>query len=127
MVFLSGLMTNNYWSFLIIPLFIFLARVTDVSMGTIRVIFISRGFKFLAPFLGFFEVLVWLLAIQQIMANLNNVLYYLAYAGGFAAGTFIGIVIEEKISIGKVTIRIITKKDSTKLLKALKEQKFIGE
>jgi uncharacterized protein YebE (UPF0316 family) len=99
-----------------IPLFIFLARVADVSMGTVRVIFIARGMRLLAPLLGFFEVLIWLLAIGQIMQNLTNFVSYLAYAGGFAAGTFIGIYIENRLSLGVVIIRIITQQDASALV-----------
>jgi uncharacterized protein YebE (UPF0316 family) len=124
MEFLSPLLNNEFFGLFIIPLFIFFARIADVSLGTIRIIFISKGLKYLAPFLGFFEVLIWLLAIQQIMANLTNVYYYLAYAGGFAAGTFVGIILEEKISIGKVIIRIVTGEDSKKLLKAMDKAKY---
>jgi uncharacterized protein YebE (UPF0316 family) len=104
--------------------FIFIARIIDVSLGTIRIIFVSKGFKYLAPILGFIEVLIWLVAIQQIISNLTNIYYYIAYAGGFAAGTFVGIILEEKISIGKVIIRIITGKDSKKLLMAMEKAKY---
>ncbi|MBN1896503.1 MAG: DUF2179 domain-containing protein [Candidatus Aenigmarchaeota archaeon] len=110
----------NWYSYILIPILIFAARIVDVSIGTIRVIFISRGLKFLAPLLGFFEVLIWLIAIQNILANLTNVFCYLGYAGGFATGTYIGILLEEKISMGKVIIRIITGKDASALLDALK-------
>jgi len=61
---------------------------------------VSRGKKYLAPVLGFFEVLVWIMAISQIMQNLNNFVCYFAYAAGFATGTFVGIIIEEKLAIG---------------------------
>ena len=56
-------------------------------MGTIRVIFISKGIRYLAPVIGFFEVIIWLLAIGQVMNNLTNVVY-IAYGAGFASGTF---------------------------------------
>lgn len=106
----------------IIPLLIFFARILDVSMRTMRVIFVSRGIKKIAPILGFFEVLIWLIAIQNIMKNLDNVFYYLTYAAGFAAGTYIGMKIEEKLSIGKVIIRIITRKNTNDLVKELTEE-----
>ena len=66
------LSNSGLFAWLILPLLIFLARVVDVSMGTIRVIFVSRGLKYLAPVVGFFEILVWLLAIGQIMKNLSS-------------------------------------------------------
>ena len=70
---LNILLSNSgFYTWLILPLLIFLARVLDVSIGTVRVIFISRGLKYLAPIVGFFEILIWLLAIGQIMKNLSN-------------------------------------------------------
>jgi uncharacterized protein YebE (UPF0316 family) len=122
--YLSNFVGGSFFALFIIPLFIFLARIVDVSLGTIRIIFVSKGLKYMAPILGFFEVLIWLVAIQQIMANLTNVYYYLAYAGGFAAGTYVGIILEEKISIGKVIIRIVTGEDSKRLLNAMDKAKY---
>jgi uncharacterized protein YebE (UPF0316 family) len=80
--------------------------------------------KRLAPVIGFFEVLIWLLAIGQIMQNLSNVFCYIAYAGGFAAGTYFGISLERKISLGIVIIRVITRKDATELVTRLNESDF---
>ncbi|MBN1595081.1 DUF2179 domain-containing protein [candidate division FCPU426 bacterium] len=105
---------------LFLPLLIFLARVLDVSMGTLRIIFISRGFKYLAPFIAFLEILVWLLAITQIMRNLNNLLYYIAFAAGFATGTYVGIWFENKLAMGAAILRLIVTDLSPKLTKALK-------
>ena len=112
--------TPKIYSLLILPLFVFLARILDVSLGTIRIIFISKGYKYLAPVIGFFEISIWLLAVTQIFQNLKSPVYYLAYAGGFATGTFAGILIENKLSIGIVLIRVITQKDSEELIKILK-------
>ncbi len=108
----------------ILPFLIVLARVVDVSLGTLRVIFISRGMKWLAPLVGFFEVLIWLLAIGQIMKNLSNVMCYLAYAGGFALGTYAGIALVNKLSLGMVLIQVITKVDATALVEFLKSENF---
>jgi uncharacterized protein YebE (UPF0316 family) len=88
---------------------IFLARVVDVSLDTIRILFISKRLKYLAPVIGFFEVLFWLMAMKQVMQNLDNVGYMLAYAAGFATGNFMGMYIEQLLSIGKVIIRIISR------------------
>jgi uncharacterized protein YebE (UPF0316 family) len=111
-------------TWVILPLLIFCARICDVSIGTIRIVFVSRGQKLIAPLLGFFEVLIWLLAIGKIMQNLTNVLAYLAYAGGFATGNFIGLWLEEKLAMGTVLIRVITKKDASVLSKELKSMGF---
>jgi len=109
---------------IILPFLIFLARVCDVSLGTIRIIFVSKGLKYLAPLIGFFEILIWLLAIGQIIQNLTNVYYYIFYAGGFAIGNFVGIYIDEKLSIGTVGVRIITKRDARELVDALKKANY---
>jgi len=117
-------MQYDIYAWILLPMLIFFARVCDVTLGTIRIIFISKGIKHLAPLIGFFEILIWLLAISQIMQNLNNPFYYIFYAGGFGCGTFVGIIIDEKLSIGSVAIRIITRKDATKLVKALNDKDF---
>jgi uncharacterized protein YebE (UPF0316 family) len=104
----------------ILPVAIFLARICDVSLDTLRIIYVSRGLKLLAALIGFFEVLIWLIAISQIISNLSNPVLYIAYACGFAMGNYIGILIEEKMAIGTVVIRIITQKDATQLIEVLK-------
>lgn len=112
------------FKWIIIPLLIVLARIGDVSLGTIRIITISRGYKSIAPLLGFFEILIWLLAIRQIMQNLTNIYYYIVYSGGFAAGTFVGMYIEEKLAIGILSIRIITRKDASELIAFLRSANY---
>jgi uncharacterized protein YebE (UPF0316 family) len=106
----TSFLDSGAYSLLVVPLLIVVARIADVSLGSLRIIFLSRGRR-LASLLGFFEVLIWLLAIRQIMQNLNNPVTYIAYATGFACGNLIGIYLEEKLAIGKVIIRIITPKD----------------
>lgn len=121
MEFITG---SGTFSLIILPMLIFIARVMDVTFGTIRIIFVSRGKKYLAPLLGFFEIMIWLFAIGQIFINLTSIEYYVAYAGGFATGNFVGIWIEEKLAIGTLVIRIITRKDSTQLIECLKAQGY---
>jgi uncharacterized protein YebE (UPF0316 family) len=76
----------------LLPLFIFSARVLDVTLGTLRiVIFLSRGRRYLAPALGFFEVFIWIVAVSSLVRNLSNIAGFLAYAAGFAAGNYIGL------------------------------------
>lgn len=121
-----GLLLANSWyyTWILLPFLIFAARVFDVSLGTVRVIFVSRGLKYLAPVVGFFEILIWLLAIGQIMKNLSNPACYVAYAGGFAMGNFVGICIAERLSLGLVLIRVVTKKDALSLVQMLKAQDY---
>jgi uncharacterized protein YebE (UPF0316 family) len=108
----------------VIPGLIFLARIFDCSIGTMRIIFIGRGHRFIAPFLGFFEVLIWLLAIRQIMLNLTNPFYYFAYAFGFAMGTFVGMYIEERLAMGTNLIRIVTSGEASALIEHLKSEDY---
>jgi uncharacterized protein YebE (UPF0316 family) len=117
-------MDTEFFKWVVIPILLFLARIVDVSLGTIRIIYISRGMKFLAPFFGFFEILIWLMAIGQIMQNLTNIVYYLAYAVGFASGNFVGIFIEERLAMGKVVLRIITQRDATQLIGELRAKGY---
>lgn len=101
--------SQEIFTYVILPMLIFLARVADVSISTVRVMFVMSGTKRWAPVLGFFESLIWLLAIGQIMQNLTNAYSYLAYASGYATGTLVGMCIEEKIAMGKVLVRIIAR------------------
>ena len=110
---------SELFKWVILPLLIFVARICDQTLGTIRIVFISRGDKWIAPLLGFFEVIIWVLAIRQIIHNLSNVVGYVAYAGGFAAGNYIGILLEEKIAMGKRVVQIITQKNATQLVESL--------
>jgi uncharacterized protein YebE (UPF0316 family) len=114
----------DLYAWIVIPFLIFSARIADVSIGTIRLIFISRGLKYLAPVVGFFEILIWLLAIGQIMKNLSNPVCYIAYAGGFAIGNFVGMWIVEKLSLGVVLIRVVTKRDAAELVEYLKSADY---
>ncbi len=111
---------SNTFTWVVMPLLIFLARVLDVSMMTMRIIFVSRGRRFLAPAIGFFEVLIWLLAIGQVMKNLNNPASYIAYAAGFATGNLAGMYLEEKLALGMLLIRIITVKEADELITDLR-------
>ena len=102
-----------------LPLFIFTARVMDVSLGTLRIISLSRGRKYLAPILGFFEVFIWVVAISQLVRNLTNISGYLAYAAGFAVGNYVGMWLEEKLALGMLTLRIFAVREGDELSKRL--------
>ena len=117
-------MDTWYFNYLILPFLIFLARIVDVSMDTIRLIFIARGFKKFAPFIGFFQVLVWIITITRIMANLENWICYVAYAAGFATGNYVGMYLEEKLAIGHEMIRVITRRDASALITDLREKGY---
>lgn len=104
------------FSLVVVPAFIFLARICDVTIGTMRIIFVSRGMKMVAPILGFFEVFIWIIAVGQIFQNLTNPLNYFAYAAGFATGNYVGMLVEERLAMGLALIWIITQRDATNLI-----------
>jgi len=105
---------------LVILLAIFCARIIDVSIGTMRIIFLTRGFKYLAALIGFAESLIWIIAISQVMNNVNSWAAYLAFAGGFASGNIAGVWLEEKIALGTLIVRIITTREASGLVEALR-------
>jgi len=107
-----------------IPVFIFFARILDVSIGTLRIMFVSKGFRGKASILGFVEVLLWIIIVAQIFQNLDNWMNYIAYAAGFAAGNFIGMFIEEKMKMGVQMFRIIVGSGKEMLIEKLKEADF---
>jgi uncharacterized protein YebE (UPF0316 family) len=110
----------EFVSWVLIPLLIFISRVADVTIGTIRIVFVARGKKAIAPVLGFVEVLIWIIAMSQILKYANNWPSYLAWAGGFAVGNYIGLYIEEKLAIGNLVIRAITVRPANQLVEHLR-------
>ncbi len=113
--------SDDLLNWVIIPLLIFISRLGDVTLATLRNIFISKGFRKIVPFIGFFEVLIWLIAMKQVMSHVDNVLSYVAWAGGFSAGTYVGMRIEERLALGTQVIRIITNQLSPELIAALRQ------
>ncbi len=107
-------------SFPVLPVMVFVAEMCVVTLGTMRVIFIARGRKILAPVLGFFEVTIWLFAIGQIMQNLTNLGCFAAFAAGFTVGNYLGVFLETKLAIGNLVIQIATRRDATGLVDSLK-------
>lgn len=88
---------------------IFALRIVDVSLGTLRTISVVQGRMKLSVLPGFFEVLVWLTAISQVLAGMvTNPLLIVAYAGGFASGNGVGILLERKLALGNVILRIVS-------------------
>jgi len=103
----------------VLPLLIFLARILDVSLGTMRIVFVSKGLRRLAPLVGFFEVFIWIIAIKEVMQNLTNIVSYIAYAGGFAMGNYLGLKLEKRLAIGISMIRVVTSRDPDPLFQSL--------
>ena len=115
---------SEIWSLIGVPLLIFLARIADVSLGTLRIALISRGQKSVAPLIGFVEILIWLIALGQVVQHLERPLNYIAYAGGFAAGTWVGLLLDEKLALGLLAVRVITRQDATGIIERLKRGQF---
>ncbi|MFW5760874.1 MAG: DUF2179 domain-containing protein [Cyclobacteriaceae bacterium] len=113
--------TREIFNYIILPFLIFAARILDVSIATIRIIFVLHGNKLLAPIIGFFESFIWLVAIGQIIQNIDNFYSYIAFAGGFATGTLVGMLIEEKLALGNVVVRVITRMPAIDLITHFKQ------
>lgn len=120
----TSFFNSNFFGYIVIPVFIFLARICDVSIGTMRIIFVSKGKRNIAPILGFFEVLIWITAISKIMQNLDNYINYVAYAAGFATGNFVGMIIEEKLAMGIQMIRVFAHERGQELVQSLNQSGF---
>ncbi len=116
---------SGWWfTWVLLPILIFFARILDQSIGTMRLIFLSKGMKRIAPILGFFEVIIWLLAVGQIMKHLDNWLCYVAYGAGFAMGNYVGMIIEEKLSLGTCIIRVILPSEAPELIQTLNTHNY---
>jgi uncharacterized protein YebE (UPF0316 family) len=111
---------STTYTWVVLPLLIFLTRIIDVSLGTLRIIFINRSLSLYATISAFFEVLIWLLVLREVFQRLDNPLCFIAYAAGYAAGNYVGIIIENIVSIGKVIVRIITRRQADELVDYLR-------
>ncbi len=108
----------------VIPLLIFVARLIDVSLATLRHILVSKGQRNVVPFLAFVEVSIWLLAFGQVMQNLSSMASFLAWASGFSLGTYLGMIIEEKLALGYQLVRVITNGDASAIIQNLSKERF---
>lgn len=102
------------------PLLIYVARVVDVSMGTVRTMCVVRGFRLTAAVLGFCEITIWVTAISGVLTHLGQWYNVVAYAGGFATGNFIGILLEQKLAMGMQMIRLISRSQSAAVAAGLR-------
>lgn len=105
-------------------LFIFLARILDVSMGTVRTILLVKGNKKIAAAIGFFEVMIFILVLGNVVGNINKPILIIAYCGGFACGNIVGGKIEEMLSIGKVSAEVILKANVEEVIQKLRNEGF---
>ena len=105
-------------------LFIFFARIVDVSLGTFRTLMIVRGRRAPAALLGFFEVSVYILALGKVVTRLGQPSYIIAYALGFATGNWVGSLIEERVALGFLTVQAITRLSHQGLCENLRQAGF---
>lgn len=119
-----SIIESALWPLLGVPVSIFLARLVDVTLGTFRIALVARGRRGSAPLIGFLEILTWLIALGLVVQNLDKPVNYFAYAGGFAAGTWLGLLVDEKLGPGLVSARIITAQDSRSLIERLESEDF---
>lgn len=105
-------------------LVIFFARLTDVSMGTMRQILIIRGRRGVASISAFFEIMIWILAISRVITQLDKIYYMFAFALGFACGNYLGSYVEEKIALGYMFAYIVPKKHPLELAERLRKAGF---
>jgi uncharacterized protein YebE (UPF0316 family) len=89
---------------------IVVGRITDVSLGTLRVLFIVQGERLVAATLGFFEVLIWVVVVSRVVTSLDQPAYFVAYAAGFSLGTYLGMRIENRIASGRQVVRVFTRR-----------------
>ena len=112
----------NVAQYLVIPLMIMLARICDVTIGTFRIILVSRGERLYASLAGFVEVFIWVIVVSQVMTNLGGWINYIAFAAGFAMGNYIGITLERRLAMGMVIMRVISNKPADELIEHLKQE-----
>lgn len=106
------------------PLLIFALRIGDVSLATVRMVLSVRGERILPPLIGFVEIMIWILAVGAAVRNLNSPWHVMGYAGGFSAGTYVGLWVERKLAIGLASMQIVTRTDGDALAAALRAEGF---
>ncbi len=102
------------------PIIIFFMRIGDVSLATVRMLLIMRNARVWAPVIGFFEVLIWLMAAGVAIQHLDSPWHVLGYAAGYGAGNLVGLMLEERLALGFASIQVFTKDQGPELAEALR-------
>lgn len=121
-MFSPSFYNSDFFHWVIMPLIIYLCRVSDVTLGTLRNLFLSKNFKTLVPIVGFFEVMIWLVAVSQVLSHMDNFMCYAGWGLGYATGIIIGIKIDERLGLGLQMLRIITHKPCDEFVSALNRE-----
>ena len=108
----------------LIAVLIFFGGVAYIALDTVRILFIQRGYRVAAPVLGFLEVIVFLLAVSQVLAGPLSWVRIVAYAAGFGVGTWVGIWIEHRLAMGHVLARVVTQADAEPLVNELRKRRY---
>lgn len=103
---------------------IFSLRVADMTLDTLRVLFVMRGKKQISWILGFFQSAIFVLAIGKVLTQMNNPLNVIGYAAGFATGNVVGMIIEERIGIGHILVNIISPRRGSAIVTALRQNGY---
>jgi uncharacterized protein YebE (UPF0316 family) len=103
---------------------IFMLRVGDMALDTIRVLFVVRGKKLIVWILGFFQSLIFVIAISSVLTRLDNILNVLGYAMGFATGNLVGMLIEQRLAIGHILVTIISSNRGSLIAEKLRASGF---
>lgn len=107
----------------ILCLKIFFVRILDVSLGTIRTMFVVRGKKLISSMIGFFEILVWFLVVKEaLQTESNSIFIAISYSLGFATGNYIGALLSDKLITGNVSVQVFT--NNNNLEKILREHGY---
>ncbi len=107
----------------ILCLKIFFVRILDVSLGTIRTMFVVRGKKLISSIIGFFEILVWFLVVKEaLQTESNSIFIAISYSLGFATGNYIGALLSDKLITGNVSVQVFT--NNNNLEKILREHGY---
>ena len=111
---------SGLFHWVLLPLLIFVSRCCDVTLGTLRNIFLSKNLKTLVPVIGFFEVMIWIVAVNAVFKHLDNFMCYLAWGHGYATGIIIGIKIDQRLGLGLQMLRLVTNKINNEFIHALR-------
>jgi uncharacterized protein YebE (UPF0316 family) len=114
---LSFLLSSQAW---LSALAVFGLRVTDMTMDTMRMLFVMRGKKKFAWFLGFFQSIIYIVAISSVLAHLDNPLTVIGYGAGFATGNVLGMYLEERLAIGFTQIQVVSSRRGSLIMEQLR-------
>lgn len=103
------------------PILIFFMRICDVSLATVRMLMIMRNHRLLAPLVGLVEVLIWIFAAGTAIRHLDSPWHILGYAGGFAAGNWVGMLLESRLALGMASVQVFSPTHGSQVAKLLRE------